>query len=138
MMIIRTNAGFQYQAFSKDNGESWGPSEITSIQSPVSPATIARIPSTGDLLMVWNNNGLTGPLKGLRTPLSIAVSKDEGKTWQHQKTLENDPEGWYCYTAIHFVGKKEVLLSYCAGNRPEGTGLSITNIRRLSLDWIYK
>lgn len=138
MMIIRTNAGFQYQAFSKDNGESWGPCGITTIQSPVSPATIARIPSTGDLLMVWNNNGLTGPLKGLRTPLNIAVSKDEGKTWQHQKILEDDPSGWYCYTAIHFVGKKEVLLSYCAGNRPKGTGLSITHIRRLNLDWVYQ
>lgn len=138
MMIIRTDAGFQYQAFSTDNGTSWGPASITTIQSPVSPATIARIPSTGDLLMVWNNNGLTGPLKGLRTPLNIAVSKDEGKTWQNQKILESDPEGWYCYTAIHFVGKKNVLLSYCAGNRPKRTSLSVTDVKRLSLDWVYK
>jgi len=138
MMIIRTDAGFQYQSFSNDNGTSWGPAAVTNIQSPVSPATIARIPSTGDLLMVWNNNGLTGSLKGLRTPLNIAVSKDEGKTWQKQKTLEGDPDGWYCYTAIHFVGKKNVLLSYCAGNRPKRTSLSITDVKLLTLNWIYK
>ncbi|CAG5018590.1 hypothetical protein DYBT9275_06032 [Dyadobacter sp. CECT 9275] len=139
MMIIRTDAGVQYQSFSKDNGKTWGAAGRTTIESPVSPATIARIPSTGDLLMVWNNNGAkSGQAKGLRTPLNLAISKDEGKTWLHQKTLESDPDGWYCYTAIHFVGEKEVLLSYCAGNRPKRTSLSITDIKRLSLDWIYQ
>lgn len=138
MMIIRTDAGFQYQSFSNDNGATWGPAAVTGIQSPVSPATIARIPSTGDLLMVWNNNGLTGPIKGWRTPLNIAYSKDEGKTWQNRKVVESDPEGWYCYTAIHFVGKNDVLLSYCAGNRPKRTSLSVTNVKLLSLDWIYQ
>lgn len=139
MMIIRTDAGVQYASYSKDKGETWSPAQPTSIVSPVSPATIARIPATGDLLMVWNNNDNKegNPIKGRRTPLNIAVSKDEGKTWQHVKNLEADPDGWYCYTAIHFVGKKEVLLSYCAGNRPKGTGLSVTNVTRLSLDWLY-
>ncbi|MGM9509211.1 exo-alpha-sialidase [Larkinella sp. GY13] len=139
MMIIRTDAGVQYAAYSTDQGQTWSPSQPTTIASPVSPATIARIPATGDLLMVWNNNGNQegNPIKGRRTPLNIAVSKDEGQTWQHVKTLEADPDGWYCYTAIHFVGKKEVLLSYCAGNRPKGTGLSVTNVTRLNLDWIY-
>ncbi|GAB3912034.1 hypothetical protein GCM10028803_54640 [Larkinella knui] len=139
MMIIRTDAGVQYAAYSTDQGQTWSPSQPTTIVSPVSPATIARIPATGDLLMVWNNNDTKegNPIKGRRTPLNIALSKDEGNTWQHVKTLEADPDGWYCYTAIHFVGKKEVLLSYCAGNRPKGTGLSVTNVTRLNLDWIY-
>jgi sialidase-1 len=139
MMVIRTDAGVQYAAYSKDQGQTWSPSQPTTIVSPVSPATIARIPATGDLLMVWNNNDNKegNPIKGRRTPLNIAVSKDEGKTWQHVKNLEADPDGWYCYTAIHFVGKDGVLLSYCAGNRPKGTGLSVTNVTRLNLNWIY-
>ncbi|RAJ93111.1 lysophospholipase L1-like esterase [Larkinella arboricola] len=139
MMIIRTDAGVQYAAYSTDQGASWSPAKPTDIVSPVSPATIARIPKTGDLLMVWNNNDMKegNPIKGRRTPMNIAVSKDEGKTWTHVKTIEADPDGWYCYTAIHFVGKKDILLSYCAGNRPKGTGLSVTNVTRLSLDWIY-
>ncbi|GAB3254210.1 hypothetical protein GCM10027347_14490 [Larkinella harenae] len=139
MMIIRTDAGVQYAAYSTDQGQNWSPAQATNIVSPVSPATIARIPSTGDLLMVWNNNDNTdnNPIRGKRTPLTIAVSNDEGQTWQHVKNLEADPDGWYCYTAIHFVDKKNVLLSYCAGNRPKGTGLSVTNVTRLSLNWIY-
>jgi hypothetical protein len=132
-MFIRTGEGVQYISYSKDKGETWSTASPGNIKSPRSPASIARIPSTGDLLMVWNNNGENQN----RTPLNIAVSRDEGKSWTHIKTLEDDPEGWYCYTAIHFAGKN-VLLGYCAGNRPKGTSLAITKITMLSLDWIYK
>ena len=52
------------------------------------------------------------------------------------KTIENDPDGWYCYTAIDFVGD-DVLLGHCAGNRKEYNGLETTQITRLSLNWIY-
>lgn len=88
--------------------------------------------------MVWNNNGGEDPaMKGKRTPLTIAVSKDEGKTWEKVKNIEDDPDGWYCYTAIHFTGKY-VLLGHCAGNRPAGTGLAVTQITRLNLSWICR
>ena len=137
MMIIRASPGVQYQAFSKDRGQTWTAASPTNIKSPLSPATITRIPSTGDLLMVWNNNDGSNPAtKGKRTPLTIAVSKDEGKTWEHTKNIEDDADGWYCYIAIHPVNK-HVLLGYCAGSQAKKTHLSVTDITRLSLDWIY-
>ena len=137
LMIIRSDAGAQCISYSKDKGVTWSPVKPSNIKSPVSPASIERIPSTGDLLLVWNNNGGDDPaIKGKRTPLSVAISKDEGKTWQKIKNIEDDPDGWYCYIAIHFVGK-DVLLGHCAGNRPKGTGLAVTQITKLSLDWIY-
>jgi len=137
-MFNRTDRGVQYVSFSKDKGETWSNVEPSTIKSPLSPASIARIPSTGDLLMVWNNNGGEDPaIKGKRTPLTVAISKDEGKTWERMKNIETDPDGWYCYIAIHFTGN-DVLLGYCAGNRPKGTGLAVTNITKLNLDWLYK
>lgn len=137
LMIIRSNPGVQCISYSKDKGVTWSPVKPSDIKSPVSPASIERIPSTGDLLLVWNNNGGDDPaIKGKRTPLTVAISKDEGKTWQKIKNVEDDPDGWYCYIAIHFVGK-DVLLGHCAGNRPKGTGLAVTQITKLSLDWIY-
>ena len=137
-MYIRSDIGFQCSSFSRDKGVTWSPVERSNIKSPVSPASIKRIPSTGDLLMVWNNNGGEVPnIKGKRTPLTVAVSKDEGKTWQKIKNIEVDPDGWYCYIAIHFT-KKEVLLGYCAGNRSKGTGLAVTQITKISLNWIYR
>ncbi len=138
MMIIRANPGVQYKSYSSDKGLTWTPSEPTNIKSPLSPATIQRIPSTGDLLMVWNNNGgEVEAMKGKRTPMTIAISKDDGKTWQHQRDLETDPDGWYCYFAMHFTGK-HVLLGYCAGSQSQKTHLSVTDITRLSLDALYK
>ncbi|WP_276346847.1 sialidase family protein [Daejeonella sp. JGW-45] len=137
LMIIRSDAGAQCISYSKDKGVTWSSVKPSNIKSPVSPASIERIPTTGDLLLVWNNNGGDDPaIKGKRTPLTVAISRDEGKTWQNVKNVESDPDGWYCYIAIHFTGK-DVLLGHCAGNRPKGTGLAVTQITKLNLDWIY-
>lgn len=137
MMIIRSSGGVQHKSYSKDGGQSWSTVEPTNIKSPISPATIERIPSTGDLLMVWNNNDGQNPaIKGKRTPLTVAVSKDDGSSWEHIKNLEDNPDGWYCYIAMDFVGNN-VLLSYCAGSQSQKSHLSITDITRLNLDWVY-
>ena len=62
-----------------------------------------------------------------------AISSDGGKTWPARKVLENDPDGWYCYTAMHFV-EDAVLLAYCAGDAKVGH-LNRLRLRRPSLDW---
>jgi len=137
MMFIRSNPGYQCLSFSNDRGRSWSAVEKSNIKSPVSPASVERIPKTGDLLLVWNNNGGDNPaIKGKRTPLTVAISKDEGRTWENIKNIEDDPDGWYCYIAIHFT-KRDVLLGHCAGNRPKGTGLAVTQITRLNQKWLY-
>ena len=84
LMFIRASGGFQQLSWSKDKGQTWSPIVASNISSPVSPASIARIPSTKDLLLVWNNNdGSNQQTKGKRTPLTVAVSKHERKTWEH-------------------------------------------------------
>ena len=133
LMFIRTDAGVQYFSRSGDGGLTWTDAEPGNLKSPVSPASIKRIPSTGDLLAVWNNNNTDNR----RTPLTIAISKDEGETWEKVKNIEDEPEGWYCYTAIHFTGN-HVLLGHCAGNTGERTKLAPEQITRLSLEWIYR
>ena len=137
LLFCRTESGVQYFSFSEDQGESWSPLEPGNIRSPLSPASIERIPKTGDLLLLWNDNYETGRDGGKRTPYNLAISNDEGKSWSKVKTLESDPNGWYCYTAIDFVDN-HVLLGHCAGNRKINNGLATTQITRVSLDWIYK
>ena len=137
MMFCRTPHGSQYVAYSKDQGDTWTEFEPSNMISPVSPATIERIPSTGDLLLVYNNHENVQPqYKGKRTPLHCAISQDEGKTWKHVQTLEDDPHGWYCYTAMDFVGD-HVLLGHCAGDRRTG-GLNFTQITRIPISWLYE
>lgn len=126
LMFARTTAGAQYFSYSKDKGETWSEVKPGNLKSPCSPATIARIPSTGDLLVVWNDNGVDQN----RTPLNIAVSKDDGKTWINNKILENNPKGSYCYNAIHFTGD-DVLLGYF-----DWSTVGVT-IKKINIDWIY-
>lgn len=138
LLFCRTTGGSQYTAHSQDGGQTWSPLRPSSIISPVSPATIERIPASGDLLMVWNNHANISPeLKGKRTPLTAAISRDEGQTWQVVLTLADNPHGWYCYTAMDFVGQS-VLLGHCAGDRRNNNGLAETHVTRFPVKALYR
>ncbi len=137
---VRTNTGTQYGFYSMDQGLTFSPPQPTSLISPVSPASIKRIPKTPDILAVYNDHSGRFPYAGKRrNPLVIAVSKDGGITWPDRKMIESDLDGHYCYTAIHFVDDS-VLLAYCAGfySKPEMGPLKPIRIRRIKIDWIYK
>ncbi len=138
MGFCRTNGGSQYVAFSQDGGKTFSQLKPSNIISPVSPASIERIPATGDLLIVWNNHHKISPqFRGKRTPLTIAISQDEGKTWQHIQNIEVNPNGWYCYTAIEFT-KQGVLLGHCAGDRTKNNGLAESQITFVPMSVIYQ
>jgi sialidase-1 len=135
LMYMRTNAGSQYVSYSRDGGETWSRAGPSALASPLSPASIARIPWTGDLLCVWNDHSGVHPYPaGRRTPLCLAISRDEGLTWSKSTVLEEDPDGWYCYTAITFM-EDRMLLAYCAGDRKVG-GLNRLKILEISKDWL--
>ena len=135
MMYLRTSAGSQYICHSRDGGETWLKAGPSALASPLSPASIERIPWTGDLLCVWNDHSGKHPYpKDRRTPLCVAVSRDEGETWGPSRVIEPNPDGWYCYTAITFV-KDRLLLAYCAGDKKVG-GLNRLKVLALSKDWL--
>lgn len=132
MMFIRASGGCQYLAYSSDGGDTWSAPVASDIKSPVSPASIKRLPSTGDLLLVWNDHAnIPAYLRNRRVPLSTAISKDDGKTWQKIKVLEGNPQGWYCYIAVHPMDDA-VLLGYCAMS-----GLAHSRITRVPVSWLY-
>jgi hypothetical protein len=140
LMFARTNAKVQYYSRSTDGGETWSMVEPSPLVSPQSPASVERIPSTGELLCVWNDHaGLPPKPKGAsqRTPLKAAVSSDEGLTWTHVRMLEADPRGFYCYTAIEFVGD-DVLLAYCASDLTKSRPLADTQITRFPVSWLSR
>ncbi len=135
MMFIRTDAGSQYVCHSTDGGDTWSKPWPSELASPLSPASIERIPWTGDLVCVWNDHSGRHPYPaGRRTPLCVAVSSDEGQTWGASRVIEADPDGWYCYTAIAFV-KDRMLLAYCAGDKQVG-GLNRLKVLAISKDWL--
>jgi hypothetical protein len=120
MMFCRTDGGSQFVCYSTDGGDGWSELEPSKLASPVSPATIERIPWTGELVCVWNDHSGVHPFTpGKRTPHCVAVSRDEGKTWSRSRAIEPAADGWYCYTALEFV-KNRMLLAYCAGDSRAG------------------
>ncbi len=133
MLFARSNAGCQLVSYSEDGGDTWSPFQTSSLKSPVSPCTIERIPQTGELVAVWNDHRhVDAAHRGKRTPLTVAVSRDEGRTWSESITLFDSPHGWYCYTALLFT-KDHLLLGHCAGDRRKNNGLAKSQVTRVPL-----
>jgi predicted neuraminidase len=84
--------GFICQAESKDGGETWSPARPTTLPNPNSGIDAVRT-ARGDVYLVYN-----ATKKG-RSPLNLARSVDDGKTWKMADTLEDQP-GEFSYPAI--------------------------------------
>lgn len=137
MMWARTGEGVQYVTYSSDHGETWEQPQPWNLFSPCSPAQVVRLRG-GDLLAVWNDHEGRPELSrasapshaGYRTPLCVAVSRDEGRSWDGRKTLEGCPYGWYCYVSVLELDDA-VLFGYCAHSH-----LSHARVTRVPTAWL--
>lgn len=136
LMLVRTQLGFIGRSYSADRGETWGEMTSLGVVGPEAPATLRRVPSTGDLLLIWNNNFQQGAGHGgKRTPLTAAISKDEGVTWTVVGDLETDPQKTFSYTSLTFVRDRAVMSYWESG--PAARQLSC-RFRSLPVAWFYR
>jgi sialidase-1 len=131
MMLMRTELGGQYKSLSKDGGESWGEPLPAPLVGTGAPASISRISTTGDLLAIWNHN----PGAKYRNPLTAAVSKDEGETWQHFRNIEEAPDDAWAYPAVTWVGDR-ALITYFDQNLWGGE--NSLKLKSLPVGWFYQ
>lgn len=143
LAVLRTSLGTVYQSHSRDEGENWTKPTSTGLPAPASTPLLKRIPSTGDLLLIWNN--FYDPKHpefqaghGPRNPLTVAISKDEGKTWGNFKDLENRPASSHMSAAVTFVGDK-ALVTYATQNKKltEHSKFSV-RLKIIPVDWFYR
>ncbi|MGG5905522.1 sialidase family protein [Sphingobacterium daejeonense] len=129
LMNIRLNIGSVLFARSKDFGLNWT-FEVSDFASPSSPQKILRINETGDLLIVWNNT-LNNPAKhwGNRSPLSIAISKNKGKTWEFLQNLESDLGFDYSYPSMT-QDKQNVYITYYELNQSVGYAIKLIKFKK--------
>lgn len=123
MMWTRTNGGYMYKSLSLDGGESW--SEFipaSQIISPCGPQSIKRVPGTSKLICVYNDHSAYSFAEenwwNWRTPLSIAISDDDGENWSFPENIEDTSHN-YCYTSILFFEDKTMLTYYVSENSIE-------------------
>ena len=136
---IRTGLGFQYECFSKDNGETFTlPEPNLFFSSACSPMLVKKC--SKNTVAIFNpvpehilreDNEPWG-----RTPYVMAVSKDNGKTFtkQHLYYIEDDLNNGYCYPAI-YEGVDYMLVAYYHSNNT-GICLNSTKIIKIMYDEI--
>ena len=85
----RSSVGRIVYSYSADGGVTWSAVRPTELAASYSPHRLVRIPTTGDLLCVWNQASRHEIRRGYRrSRLSAAISTDSGRSWRNFKTLE--------------------------------------------------
>ena len=130
-----------YAAESSDGGETVSESYDTGLDSPAAPCSAARVPATGDVVLVWNNAKPDEPGSGRpRTPLTAAVSRDDGRTWSNFKDIEPDTSRSYMYPVIVFDGDTALVLysERGQGGGPVSWNNTSLKLARIPYQWFYE
>jgi alpha-L-fucosidase len=103
-VLCRSANGVVIQAFSEDNGNTWGSLTKTELPNPGS-GTDAVTLKNGWHVLVYN------PITRGRNKLNVAVSKD-GITWTDAAILENEAKGEFSYPAVIQAKDGKVHITY--------------------------
>ena len=119
--VMRTQLGSVFQTHSTDEAETWSKPQTSALIAPESCPELVRVPRyknrDGELLIVWNNSEYDpqfGSHYGKRSPLTIALSRDEGKTWGPPRNIETDPTRAFSNPGVFFTSKGTAVLTYWA------------------------
>jgi sialidase-1 len=148
VMSMRTQLGSVFLSRSQNQGETWSKPQTSGLMSPESMPRMKRIPTTGDLLLIWNHSEFDPAAghSGCRTPLSTAVSRDGGRTWGPIRNIEDDPRIAFTNTGCSFTSDGRVIMMYrlmpgfeTKVPAPAGADSVTGGLKAamLSIDWLY-
>jgi len=127
LMLMRTGLGSQYASISADGGETWTAPEPTALEETAAPVHLSRVPTTGDILAIWNHN----PGAPSRNPFTAAISKDEGETWGLFRNIEDAAGDAWAYPAVTWVDNRALVTYFNYAG-----GLSLW-LRSIPAGWFY-
>ena len=115
LMLLRTNWGRFWKAFSEDGGRSWRDIRPSTIDASSAPGLLKRLTS-GRLLLVWNRQYPEGkstfplsggdglwsevPVSNHREEISIAFSGDDGRTFSTPVVIARRKNSWLSYPRV--------------------------------------
>ena len=97
-----------------DGGLTWTPPEPTDLPNPDSGISGLGL-SDGRILLAFNDSAEN------RTPLSLAVSSDEGRTWKRLAVLESEPGATFSYPYLMRSSDGLIRLAYTYTWEPKKT-----------------
>lgn len=133
MMLARTGMGALHRAWSDDGGETWSKPEPTTLTSACSSLTLRRMPdahstSSGParLIVLYNHVDPLRPGSFFpRTPLTYALSEDDGKTWGEPFCIDaegaEDRDRQNIYPSICFTDEGMLVVYSTHAADPEGS-----------------
>jgi predicted neuraminidase len=105
VMLTRSRGiGRVCRSSSADGGLNWSPAEATPLPNPNSGLDCVRL-KDGRVVLVYN------PSQKGRTPLSLAISSDLGKSWSPSLVLERSA-GEYSYPAVIELSSLDLAVTY--------------------------
>lgn len=143
LMVMRNQLGSLFLSESYDGGASWAKPQTTGLRTPESCPELTRIPETGDLLMLWNNSPYDPAFRshyGKRSPLTAAVSTDEGRTWGHVRDIEDDPTRAFSNPGCRFTRAGTAIINYWTCEYlPDWAMQDIIDLRIAAIEtgWFY-
>ncbi len=135
LMHIRTQTGRIMVSESVDGGDVWSAASPWGVRAPEAPTTVRRVPSTGHWLLIWNDCFRDDATKARRTPMTAAISTDEGKTWSYRRDLETSDRHSYAYASVAFHQGRALLTYYV---RDEAAGRISSRFRSVPIAWFYQ
>jgi predicted neuraminidase len=112
-------------AYSQDAGETWGPVGTIDLPNPGAGIDAVQLPS-GQWALVYNDSTEN------RQSLAVAISDDEGQTWNGRRHLERHDQGSYHYPAV--ISGQDGLLHVVYSYFVEG-GKSMKHAE-FNVDWV--
>ncbi len=105
--LMRTGrrGGRLWQATSGDNGQTWTTPVQSQLRNPNAACDMVKL-TNGLVVLVFNDT------KQGRANLNVAISKDEGKTWQANYFLENESQKEFSYPAIIQTRDGKIHITY--------------------------
>ncbi|XEC93756.1 exo-alpha-sialidase [Paenibacillus tarimensis] len=98
-MLLRSTEGYIYRSDSADDGRTWSPAAPIAIPNNNSGIDLVQL-QDGTLALAYNPVSGDG---GARTPIVLALSQDNGKTWTDVLIMDEGP-GEYSYPSISVSG----------------------------------
>ncbi len=108
--FMRSTSGYLRESVSRDGGATWEPEKATALRMPLSPFNVSLDPYTGFYFAIWINSFPAPDYLYPRSPLSLAVSRDNTESWEFLRDLEEDPHSNYGYPVAAYTPEGLALL----------------------------